>query len=83
LREAANDDISDALYDLAVCHEMGVGIKQNLRMAAESYLNAALLGDGQSTYEVGRCCFYGIGFEENRRVARIWLYHARRMGIDE
>jgi hypothetical protein len=42
LRKAAESEVPDALYDLAVCYETGEGAAENPRKAAELYLQAAL-----------------------------------------
>jgi uncharacterized protein len=63
-------------FDLAVCYEKGVGVKRNYKKGFECYLNAALLGDKQAVYEVGRCYYYGIGISKNINISRIWLKHA-------
>lgn len=39
--------------------------------AAEYYLRAALAGDAQAIYEIGRCYFYGIGVSKDRRQAKV------------
>lgn len=49
--------------------------------AFKLYLKAALLGERQSLYEVGRCFYYGIGIEKNQEVANVWLEEAERHGI--
>jgi TPR repeat protein len=83
LRDAASKNVPEALYDYAVCYELGTGTKQNFRLAMESYLKAARTSDKQSFYEVGRCYYYGIGTERNLRLASIWFKQAKRLGIHE
>lgn len=82
LRQAAKEGHADALYDLAVSHEKGIGTKESPKMAAECYLAAILEGEKQSIYELGRCFYYGIGVEQNRRLARVLLDHADKLGLD-
>lgn len=83
LRIAAKDNVPDALYDLAVCYEIGAGVRKNLRLAMETYLRAALFGDKQSVNEVARCYYYGIGVEKNRRIAKIWYDRSECHGMRE
>lgn len=78
LKVASEHDVPSAVFDLAVSLEKGIGVKQNARKAAEHYLRAALLGEKSASYEVGRCYYYGIGFEKDRRVAKIWLREAEK-----
>lgn len=82
LRMASKDNHSHALYDLAVCHEEGVGTKVSETSAFECYTKSMLYGDKQSIYEVGRCFYYGIGVEQNRRAARVYLDYAKSLGIE-
>jgi TPR repeat protein len=81
LKQAAAANIPEALYDLAVCYEKGAGVRESEKKAYELYLRAALWGDRQSIYEVGRCLFYGIGADRNRRLARFWLTRAKSLGL--
>ncbi len=67
------------MYDLAVCYEKGVGVKKNTKKAMEHYLKAALYGDKQSFYEVGRGYYYGIGFKTDKTLAKIWLDKAKEL----
>jgi TPR repeat protein len=67
---------------LAICYETGQGINENKKKAFEYYLIAALEGDKQSVYEVGRCYYYGIGIKKNMVIGRIWLDKAQKLGIN-
>ena len=80
IRAAASANVSDALFDLAVSFELGNGMPKNDEKAALSYLQAALNGDEQAFFEVGRCYYYGIGFRKDRGLARVWLEKAKRLG---
>jgi uncharacterized protein len=81
LRQAAKENIPDALYDLAVSYEKGVGVRKSEKKAYELYVQAAVWGEKQSFHEVGRCLYYGIGAERDRRLALIWLDRAKSFGI--
>jgi len=83
LRQAAKQNVPDALYDMALCYEKGTGVRKNLRLAMEYYLRAALEGDKQSVYEVGRCYYWGIGVDKDRRLSWICLDRAKALGIDD
>ena len=83
IKNAANANVSEALYDLAVSYEIGKGSKKSSRLAFEYYLKSALYGDKQSLFEVGRCYFYGIGVSKNRRISKIWIEKAKNEGITE
>ena len=83
LRQAANGNVPDAVYDMAVSYETGVGVKKNPKLAMEYYLRAALLGEKQSFFEVGRCYYHGIGIEQNKRLAKIWYDRAEELGVHD
>jgi len=81
LKQAANANHPDALHDLAVCYAKGAGIKQSEKRAVQYYLRAAVHGDKQSAYEVGRCYWHGLGVTRDRNVARVWLDYAEKFDI--
>jgi uncharacterized protein len=83
LREAAQRNVADALYDLAICYEEGTGVRKNVKKAVELYVRAALQGERQSIYEIGRCYHYGIGVAQDRSIARVWLDRAEEVGVGE
>lgn len=73
LTEAAAANVSDALFDLAVCYERGAGVRQSYKKAAVLYLRSALLGDKQAARAVGKLYWHGQGVKRDRAVARVWL----------
>lgn len=83
IREAAEVNIPNALYDLAVSAEIGDGCAKDEARALSLYLRAALRGESQSVYEVGRCYYYGIGTAEDKQVAQVWFDRAAEFGIDD
>jgi uncharacterized protein len=83
LKRAADNGVADAAYDLAVSYEKGLGIGKSLPRAFEYYVRAALLGDAQSHYEIGRMYFHGTGVPRNRRLAEAWLAKAETLGVKE
>lgn len=76
LKEAAAANVSDALFDLAVCYERGVGVNQSDKRAALLYLRSALLGDKQAARAIGKLYWHGQGVKRDRAVARVWLESA-------
>ena len=83
LKQAAEADIADAAYDLAVSYEGGNGVRKSLKAAFRYYVQAALLGDAQSHYEIGRMYFWGIGTARDRDMAELWLAKAEMLGVTE
>ena len=66
---AADHDVGDAAFDLAVCYEKGEGVKQDLAKAAAFYLRALRCGDDSAAEELRRMFYWGIGVEKNRAIA--------------
>lgn len=83
LKEAAEQGLPTALYDLAILYETGNGVAKDDETALRYYLKAALGGDVQSVYEVGRCYYHGIGVTEDKQMAEVWFEHARELGVYE
>ena len=83
LELAAEAHHPEALYDLGVCYYNGEGVDKNPGRAFELYLQAALHGDEDAVFKVGRSYFYGDGVAEDRRVADIWLDRAHELGTYE
>jgi TPR repeat protein len=81
LQRAVKKNIPDAAHDLAVSFEKGIGVQKSERKAFELYVRAALLGDRQSLYEVGRMYYHGIGASKNRHLAEVWLDCAEHFGV--
>lgn len=83
LKKAAKENIAEAAFDLALCYEKRAGISYSPTKAYEFYLKAALLGDAQSFYEIGRLYYYGIGTPKDEDIAEIWLSHAEKLQISD
>jgi TPR repeat protein len=83
LKQAAAKGVAEAAYDLAISYEKGVGIGKSLPRAFEYYIRAALLGDAQSHYEVGRMYYWGRGVARSRRLAECWMEKAESLGVTD
>lgn len=81
LNNAANKNVPSACFDLAIAYETSDGVPEDLEKAFKLYVKAALYGDEQSFHEVGRCYFHGIGTDEDKKLADIWLEKAESVGI--
>lgn len=73
----AKENIPEAFFNLAVSYERGEGTVKSESKAYELYLKAAIWGDEQAFYEVGRCLFHGIGTNQDKRLAKAWLERAK------
>ena len=72
-RQAADHNVAEAAFDLAVCYEKGEGVKQDLPKAAAFYLRALRCGDASAAKELRRMFYWGIGVEKNRAIAEEFL----------
>lgn len=75
--KAAKQDLPEACYRVAVCFELGVGVKSDAERALSWYLKAASLGDVPSMYKLGMTYLKGdlrqrVNFSE----ALMWLQRA-------
>jgi uncharacterized protein len=82
IERAALANIPDALFDLAIFYEKGEGVVPDPKHAFKLYLRAAIRGQVQSTFEVSRCLFWGIGVSRNKALSEIWLERAKELGAD-
>jgi TPR repeat protein len=79
---AANHLEPNALYDAAIAYEEGRLTRMDRAKAFDMYLKAALLGEKQSIFEIGRMLFHGIGVRKNKRIAQVFLELAAKLGIE-
>lgn len=80
LRMSANRGYPQALYDLGVSYDLGIGVKENAERAFMNYLEAALRGDADATFEVATCFFHGDGIQQNKKLAMIYFKRAMELG---
>ncbi len=69
LKNAADNDIAEAAFDLAVCYENGQGVKKNKTKAVAMYLRAMRLGDNAAANELYRVFYWGLGVSRCRSIA--------------
>jgi uncharacterized protein len=71
--KAARKRYPSALYDLAAMHELGQGVRKNLKRAFVLYVRAADAGDSDALRAVVRCVYYGIGIRPAPELGRLIL----------
>lgn len=76
---AAKAKVPDALFDLAVYYEVNT-VNRNLKKSFLLYVEAAIRGDKEAVFAVGRCYFYGIGISKNKTLAEVWFLRAEELG---
>lgn len=82
---AAKGRVPEALFNLGYAYEAGKYGRVDKESAYLAYLEAALMGDLDATYEVSRCLWHGIGIGADREAAEVWehAYVARGGNLEE
>lgn len=73
LREAADREHEEAIYELAICYENGWGVDEDEELAARFYVMAAGFGHWDAQYQAGRCYEFGEGVDQDDQEA-IYYY---------
>lgn len=72
---------SGATFNLGVCFEQGIGVKQDMNLAMECYDAAARLGHPKAMYNLGVFYATGLGgLRKNRKAARRCFIAAAHLG---
>ena len=72
------------IYQEAMNYSSGSnGVKRDIYIAFEKYLQAANLGNPLAQYKVGACYYYGSGVEKNREQAFAYWTKASEANIPE
>lgn len=70
-------------YNLALMHELGIGVVRDEARAADWYLLAARQDDVHAQHHLGRMLLDGRGVAQNQAEGLAWLERAARQGHDE
>lgn len=70
----------EAQFNLAWCHQHGLGIEVNLAKSAQYYWVAATQGHRDAQYQLGVCCSSGIGVKQNMQQAIGYYEQAAKQG---
>lgn len=72
------------IYQEAMNYSSGSnGVKRDIYIAFEKYLQAANLGNPLAQYKVGACYYYGSGVEKNRKQAFVYWTKASEADIPD
>lgn len=82
-REASEQNIANARYNLGVLHHQGLGTDRNLDRALYWYREAAKLGHAEAQYNLGIAHIEGIGTDYDPRLAAAFFERAANSGIME
>lgn len=82
-REASDNGIANARYNLGVLYHQGLGEERNITRALYWYREAAKLGHAEAQYNLGIAHIEGIGTEYNPQMAATYFERAANNGIME
>lgn len=81
---ATSHQHAGATFNLGICFEHGLGIKQDMAMAMTCYQIAADLGHPQAIYNLGIFYAQGLGgLKKNRKAAKKCFETAAQLGVME
>lgn len=82
-REAADNGIANARYNLGVLYHQGLGVKRDLSRALYWYREASTLSHPEAQYNLGIAYIEGIGTDYNAPMAASYFERAANNGIME
>ncbi len=82
-REAADNGVANARYNLGVLYHQGLGVKRDLNRALYWYREAATLSHPEAQYNLGIAYIEGIGTDYNAPMAASFFERAANSGIME
>lgn len=82
-REAADQKVGNAAYNLGVLYHQGLGVEKDIDRALFWYREAAKAGHPEAQYNLGIAFIEGIGTEYNAPVAAAFFESAANQGIVE
>lgn len=82
-REAADNKIANADYNLGVLYHQGLGVERDLDRALYWYREAAKLGHPEAQYNLGIAHIEGIGTQYDAPLAAAFFESAANQGITE
>jgi TPR repeat protein len=82
-RQAAEQGVGNARYNLGVLYHQGLGMEKNLEEAIYWYTAAAEAGHPEAQYNLGIAYIEGIGVEYNPAQAAVYFENAAANGVME
>lgn len=75
---------SGATFNLGLCYELGLGVKQSPHMALQCFTIAAEMGHPKALYNMGIYHVQGLaGLRKSRKTGRQFLMAAARLGQED
>jgi predicted nucleic acid-binding Zn-ribbon protein len=82
-REAAQNGVANARYNLGVLYQQGLGVNKDMPSALAWYRSAALLEHPEARYNLGISYIEGIGVPYNPAMAAGYFEQSARSGVVE
>lgn len=82
-REAADQKVANAAYNLGVLYHQGLGVDKDLERAIYWYREAAELGHPEAQYNLGISYIEGIGVDYNAPLAAAFFESSANKGVVE
>jgi TPR repeat protein len=82
-REAADQDIGNAAYNLGVLYHQGLGVQRDINRALYWYRSAAALGHPEAQYNLGIAHIEGIGTDYDAPLAAAFFESSANQGVVE
>ncbi len=83
LEKAATQNHLYAINNLAMCYQLGQGVKNDFMMAALLLKKASALGDFMADFNLGQTYLFGIGVKPNLKTGMDFLNKAVRAGSSD
>ena len=80
VREAAEQGLASAQYNLAFLYRQGIGVNQDLVQMKDWLVKAASQNHAKAQYELGECYLHGWGVNADQEQAFKWLSEADARG---
>lgn len=82
LKAFQDEGSADSLYMIGYMYELGEGVKEDKKEAAQWFRKAADLGDARAQYRLGRMYQFGYGVEQDGKEAAKWYRKSAGQGFE-
>jgi len=80
---AAESGNKDAMYNIGLSYELGLGTKQDYKKAARYYQKAARHGQRAAAYNLAVFLWEGTGVQQDQKKALYWFTQAAQAGLKQ
>lgn len=82
LKSLQDANIAEAVYDLAVSYDLGIGLRKNIKTAFSLYMKSGLLGSKLACDQVSQFYAEGRIVPYDKRLAKAWALRAEQAEKD-